>query len=162
VEISWGTKLTSFPSVQLLTRGWFSFVFKASLDVDWVLSKTWTMAGTPIVLKRWTPFFYVKMERVDVVLVWVQLPSLPMQFWNIACFSTIGRRLSNFLEDNYSFEEMRLMIVAKILVRMDLRLGILKEMKIKTTSGTFLQPLDYEDIPFRCHIFHAYGHGVVD
>jgi hypothetical protein len=57
---------------------------------------------------------------------------------------------------------MRLMTVAKILVWMDLQLSILKEMKIKMTSGTFLQSLDYKDIPFRCHRFHAYGHGVVD
>jgi hypothetical protein len=34
VETSWGTKLTSFPVIQLLARGWFSFVFKASSNVD--------------------------------------------------------------------------------------------------------------------------------
>jgi hypothetical protein len=52
VDNSWGTKLSSFPSIRLLAKGWFSFLFKASSDVSWVLSKTWTMVGTPIVLKR--------------------------------------------------------------------------------------------------------------
>jgi hypothetical protein len=47
-------------------------------------------------------------------------------------------------------------------VRLDLRPGLLKELKIETASGTFLQPLDYEGIPFRCHRCHAYGHGVAD
>ena len=73
---------------------------------------------------------------------------------------TIGNRLGEFLEANYSFQETRLMTVARILVQLDLRPGLLKEIKIKTTSGIFLQPLDYEGIPFKCHICHAYGHGV--
>jgi hypothetical protein len=129
--------------------------------VDWVLSKFWTMVGTPIVLKRWTPNFDAKKEKVDVVPVWVWLPGLPMQYWNSVCFTTIGNRLGEFLEANYSFEETRLMTVARILVQLDLRPGLLKEIKIKTTSGIFIQPLDYEGILFRCHRFHAYGHGVV-
>jgi hypothetical protein len=162
VETSWGSKLYSFPSIRLLARGWFYFVYKASSNVDWVLSKTWTMVGTPIVLKHWTPNFDAKRERVDVVSVWVQLSGLPMQFWNPVHFSSIGSRLGEFLEADYSFEETGLMKVARILVRLDLRPGLLKEMKIKTSSGTFLQPLDYEGIPFRFHRCHAYGHGVVD
>jgi len=130
--------------------------------VAWVLSKTWTMVGTPIFLKRWTPIFYAKRERVDVVPVWVWLSGLPMKFWNFVRFLAIGSRLDDFLEADYSSKETRLMTVAKILVWMDLQSGLLKEMKIKTTSGTFLHPLDYEGIPFRCHRCCAYGHGVVD
>jgi len=80
VDKSWGTKLSSFPSIWLLAMGWFSFVFKASSDLDWVLSKNWTIAGTPIVLKCWTPIFDAIRERVDVVPVWVRLSGLPMQY----------------------------------------------------------------------------------
>jgi hypothetical protein len=78
------------------------------------------MAGTPIVLKCWTSIFYAKRERVDVVPVWVRLPGLPMQYWNSACFSTIGSRLGDFLEADYSFEETGIMTVARILVHLDL------------------------------------------
>jgi hypothetical protein len=120
------------------------------------------MVGTPIVLKRWTPNFDAKREKVDVVPVWVRLPGLPMQYWNPVRFSAIGNRLRDFLEADYSFEETGLMTVARILVRLDLRPGLLKEIKIKATSGIFLQPLDYEGIPFRCHRCHVYGHGVAE
>jgi hypothetical protein len=48
-------------------------------------------------------------------------------------------------------------------VRLDLCSGLLKELTIKTASGSFIQSLDYEGIPFRCHRrCHVYGHGVVD
>ena len=55
--------------IRMLEKGWFSFVFTASTDVSWVLSKTWSMDGTPIVMKQWTPSFDAKRERVDVVHV---------------------------------------------------------------------------------------------
>ena len=97
-----------------------------------------------------------------MVPVWVRLSGLPMKYWNFVRFSAIGNRLGEFLEVHYSFEDLGLMSVAGILVRLDLRPGLLKELKIEATSGSFLQPLDYEGIPFRCHRFHSYRHGVVD
>jgi len=42
------------------------------------------------------------------------------------------------LEADYSFEETGLMTVARILVWLDLGPGLLKEIKIKATSGIFL------------------------
>jgi hypothetical protein len=77
MESSWGSNLSVLPSIRLLARGWFAFVFSATSDVSWVLSKTWSMVGTPIVLKRWTPSFDAKRERVDVVPVWVRLSGPP-------------------------------------------------------------------------------------
>jgi hypothetical protein len=68
VDNTWGSNITRPPSIRLLAKGWFAFVFSASTDVLWALSKTWSMVGTPIVLKRWTPNFDAKRERVDVVL----------------------------------------------------------------------------------------------
>jgi hypothetical protein len=133
VDNTWGSNISLPPSICLLAKGWFSFVFSASTDVFWVLSKTWSMVGTPIVLKRWTPNFDAKWERVDVVPVWVRLSGLPMQYWNPVHFSAIGNKLGEFIEADLSFEDTGLMSVARILVRLDLRLGLLKEMTIETT-----------------------------
>jgi len=71
------------------------------------------MDGTPIVLKHWTPNFDAKWEKVDVVLVWVRLPGLPMQYWNSSHFSSIGSRLDDFLEADYSFKEMGMITLLK-------------------------------------------------
>jgi hypothetical protein len=162
METSWGSNLSVLPSIRLLARGWFAFVFSATTDVSWVLSKTWSMDGTPIVMKWWTPSFDAKRERVDVVHVWVHLPGLPMQYWNPVRFSAIGNKLGEYLDADFSFEETCIMSMARILVRLDLRSRLLKELTIETTSGSFIQPLDYEGIPFICHRCHAYGHGIAD
>jgi hypothetical protein len=77
-------------------------------------------------------------------------------------FSAIGNKLGEFIEADLSFEDTGLMSVARILVKLDLVLGLLKDLTIETASGSFIQPLDYEGIPFRCHRCHIYGHGVAD
>ena len=120
VDKSWGSNISTSPSIWLLAKGWFSFVFLVSSDFSWVLSKTWSMADTPIVLKCWIPIFDAKWERVDVVHVWVRLPGLPMQYWNSVSFSAIGNKLGEFLEADFSFEDTGLMSVARILVRLDI------------------------------------------
>jgi hypothetical protein len=121
LEKSWGSNLSSSPSIWLLSKGWFAFVFTSSSYVSWVLSKTWSMDGTPIVLKHWTPSFEAKWERVDVVPVWVQFQGLPMQYWNLVRFSAIGNKLGEYIEADFSFEDTGLMSMARILVRLDLR-----------------------------------------
>jgi hypothetical protein len=120
------------------------------------------MVEMPIVLKRWTPTFDAKKERVDEEPIWVRLSGLPMQFWNSARFVVIGNMLGSYIEADMSFEDTGLMSVARILVRLNLRPGLLQELTIESTVGTFVQILDYEGIPFRCHRCHAYGHGIAE
>jgi len=78
------------------------------------------------------------------------------------CFVAIGNKLGNYIEADISFEETRLMSVARILVRLDSHPGLLNNLNIETVSGSFIQPLEYEGILFRCHICHIYGHEVVE
>jgi hypothetical protein len=70
--------------------------------------------------------------------------------------------LGSYIEVDMSFEETGHMTVAWILVRLNLRPGLLQEITIESAAGTFVQILDYEGIPFRCHRCHVYGHGIVE
>jgi hypothetical protein len=162
VNTNWIRDVSKMPLIRLLARGWFAFIFSSREDVNWVLLKVWSMAGMPIVLKRWTPTFDAKKERVDEEPIWVRLSGLPMQFWNSVRFAVIGNKLGSFIEADMSFEESGHMSVARILVRLDLRPGLLQELVIESSAGSFVQTLDYEGIPFRCHRCHVYGHGVAD
>jgi hypothetical protein len=136
MEKSWGSNLSA-PSLafRLLAKGWFAFVFTASLMSLGFFPKLGVWSDTPIVLKRWTPGFDAKRERVDVVPVWVRLPGLPMQYWNPVRFSAIGNKLGEYIDVDFSFEDTGLMSMARILVRLDLRPGLLKELTIEMTSA---------------------------
>jgi hypothetical protein len=162
LPISGYLEISKMPHIRLLTRGWFAFVFSSSDDVDWVLKKVWSFADTPTILKRWTPTFDAKRERVDEEPIWVRLPGLPMQYWNTHRFAAIGNLLGRYLEADMSFEVTGYMTVARILVQINLRKGLYQEITIESVTETFVQTLDYEGIPFRCHRCHVYGHGVAN
>jgi len=62
---NWLKDIAKMPLIRLLTRGWFSFIFSSIEYFKWVLLKVWSMEDTPIILKRWTPTFDAKKERID-------------------------------------------------------------------------------------------------
>ena len=128
----------------VLAKGWFSFIFDSREMVDRFLGLQWCMDGIPLFLKRCDPPFDAKMENLVLAPLWVRLPSLPMHLWASSCFAVIG----NFLAIVFSFQTSGIMTVAWILVNIDLKLELLTDIQIKTSSRTFSQILDYEGVPF--------------
>jgi len=154
----WMSLVPCAPEIRVLTKGWFSFIFHSSAEVDAVLRRHWEMAGVPIILKRWTPFFDSKLEKVVMEPIWVRLPGFPMELWKEARFAEVGNYLGEYICADYSFKESGIYTVAKIMVKIDLRLGLTTEITIQGKDGEFTQILDYEGVPFRCHRCHVYGH----
>ena len=81
-----------------------------------------------------------------------------MNLWNETRFAAIGNILGEYVFSDRTFQESSYYTVAKIMVKIDLKLGISSEISVKTKDGDFSQVLDYEGVPFRCHRCHAYGH----
>lgn len=48
--------------------------------------------------------------------------------------------------------------MAQILVGLQIYKGLVERLPIEYTSGTHVQPLDYEGLPFRYHRCHEWGH----
>ena len=57
-----------------------------------------------VLLKMWNPTFDASHERVDVIPIWIRLPSLPRQYWSEEHFISIGNILGTFLEADMSFK----------------------------------------------------------
>jgi len=126
--------------------------------VEVVTGRPWEMSGVPVLFKSWTPFFDSKTEKVDKELLWVRLPGFPMNLWKEPRFAEIGNFLGEYVCSDQSFHESCYYTVARILVKIDLKLGLSSEISIKTLDGDFTQVLDYDGVPFRCHRCRAYGH----
>ena len=150
--------MSSAPEIRVLTKGWFSFILKNKGEVDAVLSRQWSMLGVPIVLKSWSPFFDSKMENFDKEPLWVKLPGFPMNLWNETRFAEIGNYLGEYVCSDYSHHETGKYTVAKIMVKIDLRLGLSAEINVQSKDGDFVQILDYVGVPFKCHRCHVHGH----
>ena len=70
--------------VNSLANGWFSFWFKCREDADLIRNRFWTYGKTLFQLKQWTSLFDAKKEQLDTIPVWVCLPGLPLELWNLA------------------------------------------------------------------------------
>ena len=81
-----------------------------------------------------------------------------MNLWNETRFAAIGNFLGEYVCSDQTFQESSYYTVAKIMVKIDLKLGLSSEISVKTKDGDFTKLLDYEGVPFRCHRCHAYGH----
>jgi len=156
----WAGLVEQPPGVRVLTKGWCAFTFLQEKEVEAVIGRPWEICGVPVLFKRWTPFFDSKLERVDKELLWVRLPGLPMNLWNEPRFAEIGNYLGEYVCSDQSFQDSGYYTVARILVKIDLKLGLSSEIPMKSPDGVFTQVLDYEGVPFRCHRCHAYGHMV--
>jgi len=90
----------------------------------------------------------------------VQLPALPLHFWDLYHFRRIGNILGVFLEADLSFLETHQKQVACILVNINIREGLAETINLDWGPVIIPQILDYENVPFRCRRCHAYGHPV--
>jgi hypothetical protein len=95
---------------------------------------------------------------MDSFPIWVHLPGLPPHLWSVKVFQAIGNMLGTYLDADFSFREMGEMALAHILVSLNIRGGLQKELNITDRGRTRAQILDYEGIPFRCRHCHAHGH----
>jgi len=141
-----------------LVKGWFMLRFEEKAAADWVLGKNWFIGKIPVLLKRWTPMFDAIKESTEVFPVWVRAPGLPFFLWTEAVFQSIGNTLGTFLEADMSFKETKVMGTARILTNLDLSKGLAKSIPLQYKDYVFEQILDYEHLPFRCHVCHDYGH----
>lgn len=111
-----------------------------------------------MLLKPWHPLFDASRERVDVIPIWVRMPTLPLHFWDLQHFKWIGDILGTFLEADLTFLETLEQKVARILVNINIREGLAEQINLDWGPEIIPQILDYENVSFRCRRCHAYGH----
>ena len=113
------------------------------------------MGPQGLYLNKWTPDFDPTRDVMSVVPIWVRLGHLPLHCWNLESLETIGNKLGKYIDrverkDQYS--------CAKICVEVDLEIGLPKAIKLIVAEWSYIQELDYDQIPFKCWFYHGYGH----
>ena len=59
-------------------------------------------------------------EILDKIPVWVWLPGLPLEFWNLTSLKDLGDSLGVFLKVDLSFIKTHRKYVARVLVSMNI------------------------------------------
>jgi hypothetical protein len=162
VNLSWFSILDHFPSVHVLSKGWFLLRFNNSVDVGNVLNIPWCIDLTSLPLKRRSPFFDSSCEIIDELMIWVRLPDLPIELWTTKGFECLGNSLGNYMETYMSFITLGIISMAYILVSLNIRKGFPEKIELTWGDRAFMQNMDYEGILFKCHGFRNHGHKAIE
>ena len=139
IKDEWAEELGEVPELEGLTREWFALNFAQQAHVNWVLARNWSLEQCPVLVKMWNPTFDASHEQVDVIPIWVHLPSLPRKYWSEEHFISIGNILGTFLEADMSFKVTKLRRVARILVNINVREGLYEEIHLSWGNNLFKQ-----------------------
>lgn len=153
----WGQFLKQLLVVLMMTRGCFYVIFSHPDQASWVLSKFWHIKMTHVLLKRWMPLFDQYKEKLGAGPIWFRIPSLPLYFWSEDVFRCISDDLGIYLDQDKSFIEIRNVTIARILVHLDTRDGLVDNMWLQYHGYVRWKILDYKGVPFHCRRCHEVG-----
>ena len=116
------------------------------------------MGDGSLVLDHWHTSFDPLRERISKRHLWVMLPHLPFPLWNKNVLEGIANSIGWFvaIETNFLLDFDKR--VARVLVEMDVSLGLPADVEVLCGECLFIQKLDYLRVPFRCSICHETGH----
>ena len=134
----WNDHISICLDVFILPRGWIDFKFHSKADAAIILTGFWRWQNSALLLKRWSSLFDPRVERYDLIPIWVKLPNLPFEFWSAEFFNLIGNTLGTFLEADLSFLDSGICCLGKVLVLLDLKNGLAEDILIKKGDFEFL------------------------
>ena len=85
------------------------------------------------------------------------LPHLPFPLWNKNVLEGIANSIGRFVAVETDFLLAFDKMIARVLVELDVSLGLPAEVEILCGECLFIQKLDYLRVPFRCSIYHETG-----
>lgn len=109
-------------------------------------------------MQPWMMKFVLERETFTSVPVWIRLYSLPLDYWLLESLKTIGNKLGHFLKSSEATLKGRYTSFSRICVEMDLSGALLEAIILEVYDEDWVQRVDYEHIPFRCHKCHEHGH----
>ena len=101
------------------------------------------MGASSLVLDRWHTQFDPLKERITKRHLWVLLPHLPFPLWNKNVLEGIANTIGRFVAVETDFLLAFDKRVARILVEMDVSLGLPADVEVLYGERLFIQKLDY-------------------
>ncbi|GLJ23609.1 hypothetical protein SUGI_0447100 [Cryptomeria japonica] len=162
ISVNWEPLLEDYVQIYPHARGFFVVVFQSVADKNKVLGGgQWHWEDKHmLMLKSWHPTFNPESESFDQNPLWIRLPNLPMQYWFDSFFEAVENSLGTFLMADDDSLNLLHTTFARLLVVVDVSMGLPSEISIASSKGIWLQSVDYEGIPFRCRKYFKTGHNV--
>ncbi|VFR01188.1 unnamed protein product, partial [Cuscuta campestris] len=169
---SWGVKCKFLPHHQ----GWVVFKFLTNEDRDSALLHAKKELNNKKLLINIPPDdFMWDVKSFSTMPVWVKLWNVPMRFWSSNALSHIGSQLGTPLytdglthtvasklsaEDQEENDELKYQKpnYCRMLINMDLSLTPPTSVEVDFVGGSYVQKVEYEDMPQYCYHCKCFGH----
>jgi hypothetical protein len=145
--------------IMLLDNNYFMVVFNYMADRNKVFEgEPYFHNQVGLFMKPWHADFNPSEELPNHVPVWVHLPRFPVECWHNDILHNVAALLGKPMGASQKMRERKVMTFAHICVELDLSNPLLDSLEIRAGSYSWVQQLDYETLPFYCHLCHEYGH----
>jgi hypothetical protein len=140
----------------LCGRGLFAFLFENKVDRDLIFrSRIYSMGSKGMYLNSLTPDFNTENDIPNAIPVWVRLPFLLLHCWNNETIGSIGNIIGKFIDREEPKDGLKSFVC--IYLKVDLEKGLPEATNLTLDKWNYLQQVYYEQLPFKCKIFHDYG-----
>jgi hypothetical protein len=157
LEQNWKKTIKGQLSTTFCGKGFYVFLFENKADRDLIFRNGLYFMGTRgMYLNKWTPDFSPENDIPSVVPVWVRLPFLPLHCWNDETIKNIGNALGRFIDRAEPRDGLQ--SCARLCVEVDLEKGLPEAIQLILDGWSYIQMVDYEQLPFKCKYCHEYGH----
>lgn len=109
-------------------------------------------------IKPWHVDFNPLEELSNRIYVSVRLPGFPIEYWCNDILHNVASLLGKPVGPSQQTRDRKVMTFAHIYVEIDLSNPLRNSLEIHAGSYSWVQQLDYEALPFHCHLCHEYGH----
>lgn len=104
------------------------------------------------------PRFNPDKEDLTWAPVWIWLYSLPDEYWEEDYLKSIGNGVGDYIRAAEETKTRKYISYARICVFIRLNEALPESVTLFHRDEEWIQPLDYEHVPFRCRRCHALGH----
>lgn len=157
LEANWRKLIQGQMSAAFCGKGFFAFLFEKKEDTDLIFrSGPYFMGARGMYLNKCTLDFSPENDIPSAVPVWVRLPFLPLHCWNDETIRNIGNTLGKYIDRVEPREGLQ--ACARLCVEVDLEKVLPEAIQLNLDSWSYIQQVDYEQIPFKCKACHKYGH----
>ncbi|XP_057834982.2 uncharacterized protein LOC131045412 [Cryptomeria japonica] len=145
--------------VTLLANNFFMVTFLCMADRNRVFEGgPYFYNQVGLFVKPWHVGFNPSEELPNRVLVWVRLPRFPIECCREDVLHMLASMLGKPVGPSSQTLGKKVMTFARICVELDLSRPLPDAVEMCAGSHSWVQQLDYETLPFRCHLCHDYGH----
>lgn len=160
ISQSWEPIIKDSINIFLSAKGFFIAKFEYAEDRSKILGInpfSWEDKFV-LMVKPWFSGFNPSIDSFNEIPIWVRLPNLPLHLWTDSLLEEVGEALGEFLMIDKDSFQIYHSTYARILVNIDVSKGLPAELEIESSLGSWVQPLDFEGIPFRCRKCFQTGH----